>query len=208
MTAREKTRPLVEEVEAAHLSEVVDVHCDAFRDYPTMRHILGAASDYDQRLKTLVELFVEALHLKGGVVFGSREDGELVAAADAVLHGAVEPPELARLRRSVWGRLGETARSRYEAYSAATRAFVPERPSFYLSMLGVRRRSAGRGLARPLVERVQDLSRSVPASTGVYLETEEPRNVDFYRHLGFRLTGHVVVGGGLETWGFFRPDES
>lgn len=207
MRDRRKPRPPIEQVDASSLDEVVAVHCDAFRDYPTMRFLLGAdRTDYAESLKTLIGLFVEAIHLKGGVVLGARENGELVAAADTARQGVAEPPELTRRRRSVWERLGEPARLRYESYQAATQTFVPAAPAFYLSMLGVRRRCAGRGLARPLVERVQELSRIDPDSTGVFLETEDPRNVDFYRHLGFRLTGHVAVADGLETWGFFRPD--
>ena len=84
---------------------------------------------------------------------------------------------------------------------------MPDAAFYYLSMLGVRRRCAGRGLARPLVERVQALSRADPTSTGVFLETEAPANVAFYRHLGFELTGHVQVADELDSWGFFRPDE-
>lgn len=201
--------PPIERIGASGLSEVVAVHCDAFRDYPAMRFVLGVGDgDYDERLRVLIGLFIDSTHLKGGVVFGSRLEGELAAAADAVRHGATEPPELAHRRQATWERLGEPARSRYERYSAATRAFVPDRPSFYLSMLGVRGRYAGRGLARPLVERVQEMSRADPGSTGVFLETEDRRNIDFYRHLGFQPTGHVTVGDGLESWGFFRPDES
>lgn len=204
----DRHEPRLERVDASRLSEVVAVHCDAFRDYPTMRFVLGAGDgDYDERVKILIGLFIDSTHLKSGVVYGWREGAELLAAADAVRHGVPDPPELTDRRRAAWERLGERARSRYEAYSAATRALVPDRPSFYLSMLGVRRRCAGRGLARPLVERIQALSRADPTSTGVFLETEEPSNVDFYRHLGYRLTGHVEVGDGLESWGFFRPDE-
>ena len=64
-----------------------------------------------------------------------------------------------------------------------------------------------RGLAKALLERVQALSRADPHSTGVFLETEDPRNVSFYEHCDYRLTGHAEIGRGLEAWGVFRPDE-
>ena len=74
-------------------------------------------------------------------------------------------------------------------------------------MLGVRPEFSGRGLARALLEEVQAVSRADPRSTGVFLETEDPRNVSFYEHCGYRLTGHARIGRELESWGFFRPDE-
>ena len=110
------SKPLPEQVDAGRLQEVVAVHCDAFHDYPTMRFVLGArGDDYEERLAALIGLLIDTIHLKGGVVFGSREDGELVAAADAVRSGAREPPQLARKREALWQRLGAPARARYEA---------------------------------------------------------------------------------------------
>ena len=184
------------------------MHCAAFRDYPTMRYLLGPpGGDYDERLATLIGLFIETVSLCGGVALGSGEAGVLVAAADAVRSDAVEPPEVATRRESAWDRLGEGARSRHEAYKAAIRGFEPNAPFFYLSMLGVRPEFSGRGLARALLEEVQAVSRADPHSTGVFLETEHPRNLSFYEHCGYRLTGHARIGRELESWGFFRPDE-
>ena len=202
------SKPIVERLDPSSLGEVVAVHCAAFRDYPTMRYLLEPpGGDYDERLATLIGLFVETVNLKGGVALGSREAGALVAAADTVRSDATEPPELATRREATWGRLGDGARSRYEAYKAATLDFEPGAPFFYLSMLGVRPDFSGRGLAKALLERVQALSLADPRSTGVFLETEDPANVSFYEHCGYRLTGHAEIGGGLEAWGFFRPDE-
>ena len=201
------SKPIVERVDPSRLGEVVALHCAAFRDYPTMRYLLQPpGGDYDERLATLIGLFVETVNLMGGTALGSWEAGALVAAADTVRSNATEPPEVATRRESVWGRLGDGARSRYEAYRGATRNFEPDAPFFYLSMLGVRPRFSGRGLAMALLEEVQALSRADSHSTGVFLETEDPRNVAFYEHCGYRLTGQVEIGRGLESWGFFRPD--
>ncbi len=201
-------RSPVERIDASRLPEAVAVHCEAFFDYPTMRFVLeGSASDYEDRLAALIGLFLDVTYLKNGVVFGISENGELVAAADAVRSGSPEPPELGRRRQLLWERLGEGARLRYEAYSALTEPFAPDAPHYYLSMLGVRRRFAGRGLARPLLEAVQALSLADPISTGVALETEDLDNVGFYQHFGYRIVGQARVGDGVESWGFFRQDE-
>jgi len=202
------SRSIVERLDPSSLGEVVAVHCAAFRDYPTMRYLLEPpGGDYNERLATLIGLFIETVNLKGGVALGWREAGALVAAADTVRSDATEPPEVATRRESVWGRLGAVVRSRYEAYKGATRDFEPGAPFFYLSMLGVRPEFSGRGLARALLERVQALSLADLHSTGVFLETEDPANVSFYEHCGYQLTGHAEIGRGLESWGFFRPDE-
>ena len=202
------SKPVVERVDPSRLGEVVAVHCAAFRDYPTMRYLLEPpGGDYEERLATLIGLFIDTVKLQGGMALGSREAGVLVAAADTVRSDATEPPEVATRRESAWGRLVDGVRSRYEAYKDATRDFPPDAPFFYLSMLGVRPEFSGRGLARALLEKVQALSRADPHSTGVFLETEDPSNVSFYEHCGYRLTGHVEIGRELESWGFFRPDE-
>lgn len=197
----------VERIDASRLSEVVGVHCDAFFEYPTMRFILGvSANDYKDRLAALIGFFLDSTYLKDGVVFGLTANNRLVAAADAVHSSSPEPSELGRRREVLWERLGEEARVRYEAYSAITKPFAPAAPHYYLSMLGVNRRFAGEGLARPLLEEVQAMSLTDRTSTGVALETEDPKNVAFYQHFGYQLVGHDRIGE-VESWGFFRPDK-
>jgi hypothetical protein len=48
------------------------------------------------------------------------------------------------------------------------------------------------------------MSAADPASAGVTLNTEDPRNVALYQHLGYEIIGHAAVAAELETWGFFR----
>ena len=71
-------------------------------------------------------------------------------------------------------------------------------------MIGVQRSQAGRGLSRPLLEYVHRLASDDPDSTGVTLNTEDPRNRTLYEHFGYRPLGHIVVAHNLETWGYFR----
>ncbi len=197
----------VDPLDAPRLEEVVDVHCDAFADYPTMRWVLGDGDDFDRRLRRLVRLFLETTRLCGGHFLGVTVEGQLVAAADVVDPAAVEPSELDELRAATWSRLGRPAHDRYRDYALATAAFKPRRPHCYLSMLGVRRSAAGTGCGRALLDAVHSHSSAHPQSTGVALETEDPVNVDLYRHFGYRIVGHRRLRGGLESWGFFRPDD-
>jgi GNAT superfamily N-acetyltransferase len=74
-------------------------------------------------------------------------------------------------------------------------------------MIGVRRSNQGKGLARQLLDKVHEMSRNDPASSGVTLTTEDSHNVSLYEHFGYGIVGHVRIDAQLETWGFFRPNE-
>jgi GNAT superfamily N-acetyltransferase len=190
-------------LEAEH--EIVDVLVDAFAGYPVMRYVLGTGGGYDDRLRRLVGFFVGRRLRQGGPGLGVREGGAVVAAA--VLTRPVEPEmpaAVARMRDELWRNLGEAARQRYDAYVAAARTFDIGRPHHHLNMIGVGTSHQGRGLARPLLEAVRQMSADDPASAGVSLTTELSRNVTLYQRFGYAVTGHVRVAPELETWGMFR----
>jgi ribosomal protein S18 acetylase RimI-like enzyme len=188
--------------------EVVDVFCEAFRDYPVMRFTLGPGrSDFERDLRTLIGFFVMARALRCEYLFGIRgANGLLEAAATVSRPGAPMPEALAALRDEVWSELGADARARYEAYGAAQAQFERPEPHLHLNMLGVRRALKGRGLGRALLDHVHALSRDDPSSTGVTLATEDPANVALYRHVGYVVTGQAVVSPELRTWALYRPD--
>jgi GNAT superfamily N-acetyltransferase len=185
-------------------TDVVSVLADAFRAYPVMRHILGTGNaDYDYRLRLLIGFFV-FVRTRHAPAFGMVEHGELMAAA--ILTLPEEPPVSADVearREALWHELGDDARHRYEDYSASAATFKIARPHHHLNMIGVRRLSAGTGLARPLLDAVARLSREHDGSAGVSLTTEVPRNVPLYEHFGYRVQGHVRVAPALETWGMW-----
>lgn len=190
----------------ARADEIVSLFCEAFRNYPVMRHVLGP-DGYDERLPVLIGLFVAARALRGEPMFGIEDaEGRLVGAATTSRPGDAPPPEpFVALRESVWARLGAAPRQRYEAYGAVADRFRVAEPHLHLNMIGVRPSHAGRGLSRPLLDAVHALVDRDPVATGVTLSTESGPNVAYYRHVGYRVLGHAPVGDDLETWGFFRP---
>ena len=180
---------------------------DAFHHYPVMRFVLGPGGDYEDRLERLIHLFVMARILRGEPVYGVDGDaGEgLRAAATTSFPGAqASPPEFEALRADVWAHLGPEARARYEACGAAWAPLGVDVPHLHLNMIGVRRAHQGSGLSRALLEEVHRLARESPGAQGVTLTTEEERNVAFYRHMGYEVTGRARIGPGVETWGFVR----
>jgi GNAT superfamily N-acetyltransferase len=198
---------LVTKLSSAQSEDVVTVLCDAFHDYPVMQYVLGAAGDYDRRLRTLIGFFVSARVYKDEPVLGVYDrSGTLSAAALLSLPDERGVPEaLATRREQVWNELGTAERARYEAYGAACAQFTVASPHYHLNMIGVRRSHTGRGLARRLLEAVHRLSDADGGSSGVSLTTETEQNLPLYEYFGYRLMGHAVVADGLQTWAFFRP---
>lgn len=195
-------------LEERDLPQVVEVLADSFFDYPVMRFILDqAAPDYSGRLRTLVGFFARSRVLRGEILLGAGTRADLDGSALVSFPGGPSSPhELGGLREQLWSELGPEARGRYETCAAAWSQFDVDVPHVHLNMVGVRRRAAGRGLGRLLIEHVHSISRQTPDSRGVTLSTEEPTNVPLYEHLGYAIIGQADIAPGLRTWGFFRSD--
>lgn len=200
----------VRRMSQADVHSVVEVLCDAFRDYPVMRYIIAAAGgDYDRHLYTLINFFVMARVWRDEPILGVSSAGTLVAAAILTLpDNRPSAAPLAEHREALWRELGQAARTRYETYGATTQKFEIDQPHYQLNMIGVRRLHAGRGFARRLLDAVHALSQNDPASRGVTLCTEDPRNVAIYQHVGYKIIGHARVNGQMETWGLFRANQA
>jgi len=196
----------VARLEARDQAEIVSVFCDAFRDYPVMRYVVGPGhADFDARLRELVNYFVLRRVRQGAPLFGVFDRGDLVAAATMTLPGEPEmPPDVLAHRDALFRSLGDDARERYQTYANAATTFTDSRPHHHLNMIGVRRVHTGRGLARPLLEEAVRLSDADPASAGVSLTTETAKNLALYEHFGYRVVGHARVSPELESWGLFR----
>ena len=186
--------------------EVLGPLCEAFADYPVMRHVLGAEGDYPARLRTLVGFFLTARTLRGDPMLATYDGAEVSGVAICTLPGLPGPPDLDEAREWTWSRLGADARARYDQWIGIWGPLNVTDPNIHVNMLGVPPRFQGRGLGRLLLERVHAMSREHPESRGVSLTTESAANVPFYERLGYRIVGQARIGPGLESWGFFRPD--
>ena len=180
--------------------------CEAFADYPVMRHVLGPDGDYRARLRTLIGFFLAARVFRKDPILALHSGGEVSGVAICTLPGGTAPPELQEARESAWATLGDDARERYDQWGRVWEPLAVAEPNIHVNMLGVPPRFQGRGLGRALLERVHDMSRDHPDSVGITLTTESAANVPFYERLGYRIVGRGRIGPGLETWGFFRPD--
>lgn len=85
--------------------------------------------------------------------------------------------------------------------------YHPLEPHYSLTLLGVHPDFQGRGYARTLLEALNGCSEAHPLSTGVYLETGNPRNVSLYEHFGYHTTAQLNINS-IETFVMFRPNQS
>jgi ribosomal protein S18 acetylase RimI-like enzyme len=83
----------------------------------------------------------------------------------------------------------------------------PPEPHLYLPILAVHPEFQGSGHGRALLEAVHDRSKRHPHSTGVCLETENPNNVPFYEHLGYRVIARNTLAD-IEIATLFRAEEN
>jgi GNAT superfamily N-acetyltransferase len=193
----------------ARAAEAVDALCDAFHDYPVMRYVIGdAGEDYGRRLDLLIGLFVANRVLRGNPILTIADGGWIVGVATVTPPVPGEaPPEFEERRAALWAELGEDARARHAHLMEVWETVPVTRTHYHLNMLGVRRSHAGRGLGGRLLRAVHDMSRRDPASEGVSLSTEDPKNVPLYLGFGYEVTFHARVDDALETWTFFRPEK-
>jgi ribosomal protein S18 acetylase RimI-like enzyme len=83
----------------------------------------------------------------------------------------------------------------------------PSQPHWYILILGVHPEHQGKGLGGQLLKQV--LQRADDEKAPVYLESSNPKNLDFYRRYGFEVTDEIVpISGCPPIWGLFREPET
>ncbi len=189
-----------------HKVAAVRVLCEAFRNYPVMRFIIGESdSEYDSKLEELIGFFVEVRLVRGVPLIGMRDGKDLVGVA------VVSPPVESPLPRDfkdyyagVERRLGAGAMERLHRYNEACEATDPGHVAHYLGMIGVVPYQMRHGLGRRLMDAVKDRARAHLESTGIVLNTEIENNLPFYEKVGFQKVAEADVGP-IHTWSFYWP---
>lgn len=197
---------MIENFSKEQRSQIVAALCSAFRDYSTMRYMLGdSTDDYDTHLAELIAYYVDSRLTRDWPVIGVRADGEIVAVAmgnEPVAKPAPDALQHAydRLRKVIGG----DAFDRMAAFEAVSDRIEPDYPHFFLGMLGVNPDYQGRGYAAELIERFRELSAADSRSKAVVLSTEDPDNLPFYKKIGFEIVADAEVGE-LHTWCLALP---
>ena len=86
---------------------------------------------------------------------------------------------------------------------AAIEALHPQRPHWYLGVLGTDPPHQSQGVARALLEPV--LARADEDARPAWLEASRPENVPYYERFGFEVTCELQLpGGGPPIFGMLR----
>jgi ribosomal protein S18 acetylase RimI-like enzyme len=207
MVSQLRTDQSVGRLARADKADAVEVLASAFQEYPVMQYVLkDAGNSYEEHLRALIGFFVESRLSRDWPLLGIRMNRQLVAVAAANSPGKKpRPPELQEVYVRMTGMIGREAIERLKAFERASSSFVPDKPFYYLGMIGVRPEWQGKRLARTLIDHLHGMSEADPVSTGVCLSTEDPANVPLYEHLGYRVLGEADVGE-IHTWGMFREN--
>jgi GNAT superfamily N-acetyltransferase len=187
----------------AELDDVVRLFADAFATDPMITWPLPPGAPLD----AIEALFSIVIHDAYGPM-----DVVSVAGDDRVDGAAVwlPPGEVARFddveaaTRPKIAALTDDGGARYAQFWDWLGAHLPDEPSWFLDILGVREGARGRGVASMLVRHGLGLAHAegVPA----VLETGNPVNVPMYEHLGFRVIEQDDAPEGGPTIWFLRAD--
>lgn len=95
---------------------------------------------------------------------------------------------------------------RLEATDAICNRYRPSAPHYYLGVLGLHPSLHGLGAGAALIRDYCAISDADPASNGTFLETCSPKNVPFYRRMGFDVLGEESLDPRTTIWCLFRPN--
>lgn len=94
---------------------------------------------------------------------------------------------------------------RLEATEAICNTYKPSSPHYYLGVLGLHPSLHGLGAGAALIRDYCSISDADPASSGTFLETCSPKNVPFYRRMGFEVQSEERLDARTTIWCLFRP---
>jgi ribosomal protein S18 acetylase RimI-like enzyme len=163
----------------------------AFNEDPFMMHILEGNNNIgrSEALQALMDYSLAIREYFDWPILGLW-DGQVLSGVAALSLPAVTDPWPQTLKQRftiVKELLGLKGSMRLAKYSEISKRERPKALHIYLGVLGVDPAAQGRGFGKQLLDRVQDFSESYPGSTGVFLDTENPRNVPFYEHCGYEV---------------------
>ena len=188
--------------------QAVKIFAEAFKDDPMNILIFDDGSTRYEMVEIIYRfvVFYVVPEMKYELK-GLKVDGEL---AGAVIFTTTD--SLKKWSESLMGegqKTGERTGRRYgemirEYYAKAIKN-RPKAPHFYINEIAVKMDFQGRGYGKALLEYAENISDSIPASTGVALDTSNPENIKLYEHLGYKLTKKFRFHG-IKGYSMFKPN--
>jgi GNAT superfamily N-acetyltransferase len=177
---------------------LLDALALSFRDNPMNRAIHGPSP---RRRRSANRAGLRALVLD----LHTRTQTRVIANENGIQGGfiAVPPGGFPLPGASLWRQLGcfaaqgARAMDQWGFVTESLRREHPLEPHWYLAILGVVPDSRGRGLGGRLLETLRALAASDPHP--IYLESDRPESVSFYRARGFEILGELQPLG-VRCW--------
>lgn len=189
--------------------EAAVVLTKAFLREPWLRWAFAECEDPAAALRGLQELSVDIRLGMGWPLLGARVDGRLVGVAGASVPGSGPWPEkldaaYAELCRSI----GPVATERIEIVGDLEHAHRPPGNNCEVGVIGVLPSAQRRGIGGQLLAALHTFALGLPGTTGTYLATTDPNNVQFYRGAGYEMLFDTPIAKGVGFWAMYRPHDS
>lgn len=189
---------------AADLPMLSAVLARSFHNDPQMEFLLPDPATRDADLQVMFTTIASAGLRRGHTYVLANTVGAIAAAA------IWSPPEVESLSDTevgpmvdaIIGRYGDEGLMRVAAMSEAMDANHPHDPHLYLFIVGVDSSQQGHGYGETLV--APTLAHCDATGTAAYLESSNPRNIGFYRRLGFDIVSEFCPEGGPVFTGMWR----
>jgi ribosomal protein S18 acetylase RimI-like enzyme len=202
-----RTHPNVTTLKRTHLPAAIGVLTNAFTDDPLMNTLFAVStSPFERSLKELMRFSCEVRLLLDWPLLGYWDNTQqLVGVAGLSLPGKPNwPPALKDVYAQLETVIGAESRARLEAYSQQADNNRPGKPHYQLGLIGVDPQHGGNGFGSELMRAFHRMADANPSSTGIWLDTENPRNVPWYQKHGYQILAETPFHN-LTIWGMFRP---
>jgi len=179
----------------------------AYRHEPTFAYIFEAERPgYEQRVRATVRELVKQHFFQKLPAIGLFVNDRLIGIA------LIAPPQR-RLgiteswawQLRMWLSTGVRGTRRYLDYHHAVLACLPAESVHVLPLLGIHPQFQGKHYGEQLLTAVHNWCAEDPHSSGVVVDTGNPRYLGFYQRQGYEEIGEVAVGPVLEHV-FFHPN--
>ena len=186
------------------LDEAVGCLAAAFGQDPITGYLLQTGPGYHERVSRFFSLLMRARLALDMPVFVARNGASICGAS---MGYRTTHPDWPSDLTEEWGRFEKTVPGmpeRLAVYDEVAARFKPSAPHYYLGVIGTDPNSQGLGIGTQLLRSFCEASANDPLSSGVYLETAQATNLNFYERAGFVETGRGNLGSS-PLWCMFLP---
>ena len=190
------------------LVEAAKILSSSFKDYEVMRYLFNdSGSDYETHITEFFLAFYQFGLANNWPCYGVKVNGQWVAVAlgcnsseQEIIKGSDDA------LTEFYKKISPQATHRIEQYEQQADEAHPKTPHFFIDSIGTHPDHQGKGYAKALILKYQELSRADKYSTGVGLNTESENNIRFYQYLGYQVKAQQKIGS-LTSWSLFRADD-